>query len=57
MVVILLLCKSNSLILKLRQNESSYLDEGGLSTGRFKVESVPGMRNREALVPSIYKPA
>ena len=49
MVVILLspfLCKSDTLILKLHQKKSSYLDARCLFIGRFKVKSVPGMRNK-----------
>ena len=41
-----LLCKSDDLILKLHQIKSGHLVEKWLLTGRFKVNSVPGMRNK-----------
>ena len=45
MVVILLsfLCNYDNLTLKLHQEKRSYLDEGWLFIGRFKVGSVGGM--------------
>ena len=45
MVVIVLsfLCNYDNLTLKLHQGKRSYLDEGWIFIGRFKVGSVPGM--------------
>ena len=59
MVVILLsfLCNHENLMLKLHQKKNSYLDEGWLFIGIFKIGSVQGMRNKEALAPFTYKPA
>ena len=42
-ILLLLLCNSDNLTLKLHQGKPSYLDEGWLFTGRFKVGSVPGI--------------
>ena len=42
-ILLLLLCNSDNLTLKLHQEKPSYLDEGWLFTGRFKVGSVPGI--------------
>ena len=57
MVVILLslLCNHDNLILKLFQKENSYFDEGWFFIGRFKVGSVPGMRNKENLSLFMYE--
>ena len=55
MVVILsspLLCKTGNLIFKLNKKQSSYLDTRWLFIGRFKVKSVPGMRNKHK--PYLY---
>ena len=51
MVLILLplLCKHDNLILKLNQKKNSYLHEGWLLIGRYKVGSVLGMINKEVL--------
>ena len=48
----LLLCKSDDLILKLHQIKSGHLVEKWLLIGRFKVNSVPGMRNKHQ--PYLY---
>ena len=42
---------------KTTSEKSSYLDEGWLVIGSFKVGSVPGMKNKEVLAQFIYKPA
>ena len=42
-----LLGTSDNIILKLHQKKSSRLDERWLFIGRFKVKSVPGMRNKQ----------
>ena len=42
-ILLSLLCDYNNLILKLYQKKGSYLNEGWLFIGRFKVEGVPGM--------------
>ena len=42
-ILLLLLCNSDNLTLKLHQGKPSYLDEGWFFTGRFKVGSVPGI--------------
>ena len=55
LILLLLLCNHN-LILKLHQKKNSYLDEGWLFIGSFKVESVPGMINKEMLAQLMYKP-
>ena len=57
LILLLLLCNYNNLILKLHQKKNSYLDEGWLFIGSFKVGSVPGMINKEVLAQFIYKPA
>ena len=56
--LLLLLSNYDNLIKKnLEKSEkNSYLDEGWLFTGSFKVVSVPGMIN-EVLAQFIYKPA
>ena len=49
MVVILLsplFCKYDNLTIRLHQEKSIYLDEGWLFITRFKVASLPGMRNK-----------
>ena len=57
LTLLLLLC-NHSLILKLGTSEkNSYLDEGWLFIGSFKVGSVPGMINKDVLAQFIYKPA
>ena len=56
LVLLLLLCDHDNLILNyFRKN--SYLDEGWLFIGSFKVGSVLGMINKEVLAQSIYEPA
>ena len=42
-ILLSLLFNYDNLILKLHQKKRSYLDEGWLFIGRFKVGSVPGM--------------
>ena len=58
MVLILLpfLCNYDNLILKLHQ-KNSYVDEGWLFIGSFKVGSVPTMISKGVLAQFIYKPA
>ena len=56
LILLLLLCNYDDLILKLNQKKS-YIDEGWLFIGSFKVGSVPGMINRDVFVQFIYKPA
>ena len=56
LILLLLLCTHDNLILKLHQ-KNSYLDEGWLFVGSFKVGSVPGTTNKEVLAQFIYKPA
>ena len=57
MVVILLplLCNHDNLILKLYQEENSYLHEEWLLIDRFKVGNLPEMRNKKLLVLFICK--
>lgn len=58
MVVILLsvLYNHDSLIIKLHQKRSTYLDEGWLIIVKFKVWSVAGIRNKNVLALFICKP-
>ena len=42
-ILLSLLCNYDNSILKLYQKKSSYLNEGWLFIGRFKVGGVPGM--------------
>ena len=57
LTLLLLLCNRDNLILKLGTSEkNSYLDEGWLFIGSFKVGSVPRMINKEVLAQFIYKP-
>ena len=55
LILFLLIYNHNNLILRLYQKKS-YLDEGWLFTGSFKVVSVRGMINKEVLAQFIYKP-
>ena len=48
LILLSLFCNHDNLILKLHQ-KNSYLDEGWLFIGRFKVGSVPGVINKEVL--------
>ena len=57
LILLLLLCNHDNSSLKLLQKKNSYLDEGWLFIGSFKVGSVPGMINKEVLAQFIYKPA
>ena len=50
-----LLCNHDNLTLKLHQ-KNSYLNEGWLFIGRFKVGSLPRMKNKEVLAQFIYQP-
>ena len=54
LILLLLLYNHDNLILKLHQKKNSYLDEGWLFIGSFKVGSVPGMVNKEILAQFIY---
>ena len=56
-ILLPLLFNHDNLILKLNQKKNSYLDEGWLFIGRFKVGSISGMINKEVLAQFIYKPA
>ena len=56
LILLLLLCNYDDLILKVDQKKS-YIDEGWLFIGSFKVGSVPGMINRDVFAQFIYKPA
>ena len=51
-----LLCNHDNLILKLPK-KYIYLHEGWPFIDSFKVDSVPGMINREVIAQFIYKPA
>ena len=53
-ILLLLLCNHDT---KTISEKNSYLDEGWLFIGSFKVGSVPGMINKEVLAQYIYKPA
>ena len=44
-----LLYNHDNLILRSHQRKSNYLNEGWLFIGRFKMRSVPRMKNKEAL--------
>ena len=57
LILLLLLCNHDNLIPKTISERNSYLDEGWLFIGSFKVGSVPGMINKEVLAQLIYKPA
>ena len=50
-----LLCNHGNLTLELNR-ENSYLNEGWLFIGRFKVGSLPRMINKDMLAQFIYKP-
>ena len=56
MVLILLLLLCNMIIdTKTTSEKNSYLDEGWLFVGSFKVGSVTGMINKEVLAQFIYE--
>ena len=55
LILFLLIYNHNNLILRLHQKKS-YLDEGWLFTGNFKVVSVRRMINKELLANFLYKP-
>ena len=56
LIFLSLICNLDNLVLKLHP-KNSYLDEGWIFIGGFKVGSVPGMINKEMLGQFIYKPA
>ena len=56
MVLVLLLLLCNMIIdTKTTSEKNSYLDEGWLFVGSFKVGSVTGMINKEVLAQFIYE--
>ena len=57
LILLLLLFHHDKMILEVHQKKNSYLDEGWLFIGSFKVGSVLGMINKEVLAQFIYKPA
>ena len=56
LILLSLTCNNDNLILKLDGKKRRYLDDGWLLIGRFKVRSVQGIKNKEAVAQFIYKP-
>ena len=54
LILLLLLCNHDSSIIKLHQKRSSYLDEGWLFIGSFKVRSLHMMIYKEVLAQFLY---
>ena len=54
LILLLLLCNHDSSIIKLHQKRSSYLDEGWLFIGSFKVRSLHVMIDKEVLAQFLY---
>ena len=54
LILLLLLCNHDSLIIKLHLKKSSYLDEGWLFIGSFKVRSLHVMIDKEVLAQFLY---
>ena len=55
LILLLLFCNHDNLIQNYTR-KNSYLDEGWLFIGSFKVGSAPGIINKEVLAQVIYKP-
>ena len=56
LILLSLTCNNDNLKLKLDGKKRRYLDDGWLLIGRFKVRSVQGMINKEAVAQFTYKP-
>ena len=54
LILLLLLCNHDSLIIKLHQKKNSYLDEGWLFIGSFKVRNIQVMIDKEVLAQFLY---